>query len=102
MLRWLLALSLGVPALSIPPVVDRPDGGAQQGGELVRAPVPPPPAPLRPSIPAAPQSFDRSLQQLERDRVITPQERRSLERGLVTSPVPQADARMYKGSPARR
>ena len=106
MLRWLLALSLGVPALSIPPVVVRPDGvaqdgaaqdgaaqdgAAQQGEEVVRAPLPPRPAPLRPSIPAAPQSFDRSLQQLERDRVITPQERRTLERGLVTAPVPQAD-----------
>ncbi len=72
-LRWLLALSFGVPALSIPPADVQQDR-----------------APLRPSIPAAPESFDRSLQQLERDRVITPAERQSLERGLVTSPVPAA------------
>ena len=51
------------------------------------------PAPLAPLLPPAelrvkpPQRFDRSLEALERNQIITPQERRTLERGAVAKPI---------------
>ena len=47
------------------------------------------PAPQAPLLPPAelrvkpPQRFDRSLESLERNQIITPQERRTLESGAV-------------------
>ena len=51
------------------------------------------PAPQAPLLPPAelrvkpPQRFDRSLESLERNQIITPQERRTLERGAVAKPI---------------
>ena len=90
MLRWLpLAWLLALPALSNPKVVVQLDNPVPSAQESPRTEIRP--DPLRPSVPPAQQSFDRSLQQLELDRVITRQERQALENGRVESLVPSSD-----------
>ena len=52
--------------------------------------LPPPQAPLLPPAELRvkpPQRFDRSLESLERNQLITPQERRTLEGGGISQPI---------------
>jgi len=73
-LRWLAAPLV----LTLPSAPQSPQGLPAPQAPLL------PPAELRVN---PPQRFDRSLESLERNQIITPQERRILERGAVAKPI---------------
>ena len=95
-LRWLAAsvlLSIPAPQAPLDPSALEPQPQLAPSAFKPQAPLPPselkPQAPLAPSElkPQAPLTFDRSLESLERNRVITPRERRQLETGEQARPV---------------